>query len=319
MTRRFGIMKLLFDKAGEDGAGGGGGTGSLLNTGGGNGGGTPPAPKGDPNANNTGDKSGGNPNSSGGTGTSTWLSALPKELQEDATLKKFNDVQGLAQSYINAQKLIGADKIAIPSKHATEEDWKVVFEKLGLPAADKYEVKFADQATIDKKFVDEFKAIAHKNGILPKQAQALADWFSQSNANAENEVVKQRQANLDKEIKELRSEWGKAFDQKLQYANNALQEFADENTLTYLEKTGLANDTKLVRLLSAMGEKLYKEGKIADAGSGAPQMTPAEAHKQAMNIIGNPQHPYNVKDHPGHRAAVEEVKGLFETATAKSS
>ena len=97
MTRRFGIMKLLFDKAGEDGAGGGGGTGSLLNTGGGNGGGTPPAPKGDPNANNTGDKSGGNPNSSGGTGTSTWLSALPKELQEDATLKKFNDVQGLAQ------------------------------------------------------------------------------------------------------------------------------------------------------------------------------------------------------------------------------
>lgn len=317
MMKRFGLMRLLFDKAG-DGGSGGGGAGSLLNTGGGNGGSQTPPPEGNPNPNGSGDKSGGNAGANGGTGTPNWLSALPKELQEDASIKKFTDVQGLAQSYINAQKLLGAEKIAIPSKHATEDDWKQVFEKLGLPPADKYEVKFGDQATIDKKFVDEFKSIAHKNGILPKQAQALADWFSQSNANAETEISTARKAQVEKEIKGLKDEWGKAFDEKLRFANNALANFADDDTIKYLEKTGLANDVRLVKMLSSMGEQLFKEGKIADK-QGQSGVTPDEAKKAANAIIMNPEHPYHLKTHPGHKAAIEEVRALMEQAYSKSS
>ena len=82
---------------------------------------------------------------SGGDGAADWRHQLPKELQEDVTLRKFTSISALASSYLNAQKLIGSDKIPVPGKHATEDDWKNVFQKLGLPETpDKYEVKFKD-------------------------------------------------------------------------------------------------------------------------------------------------------------------------------
>lgn len=317
--KRLGMMKLLFSPEG-DGTGGGAGGGSLLNTDGGNGGGQAQGAKGAANAAGAGDKPGGNPDPAGASGAAAWISALPKELQEDASLKKFSDVQGLAKSYINAQKLLGADKIPVPSQHATDEDWQNVFNKLGLPeSVDKYEVKFGDQATLDKKFVDEFKALAHKSGILPKQAQKLADWFTQSNLSAEQEIVKARNEQVTKEVNELKTEWGKAFDDKIRYANNALAKFADAPTLEYLGKTGLSNDVRLVKLLSAMGEQLFKEGKIPDAQSSGSRLSPADARKAATTIIGNMDHPYHQKGHPGHKAAVEEVAELFNMASAKSS
>ena len=318
--KRFGLMKLLFDKEGDGTGGGGGGAGSLLNTGGSNGSSTTPTAQGAQGAASGVDKSGGDPNAAGAAGATNWISALPKELQEDASLKKFTDIQGLAQSYINAQKLIGADKIPVPGKHSTEEDWKNVFQKLGLPETpDKYEVKFGEQATLDKKFVDEFKTLSHKAGILPKQAQQLADWFTQSNASAEAEIIKTREAQVAKEINDLRTEWGKAFDDKIQYANNALTKFADKETMDYFAKTGLANDVRLVKLLSGMGEQLFKEGKIADSGGTSGRLSPMEARKEANKIIGDPTHPYHVKSHPGHKAAIEEVAALFNMASEKST
>ena len=39
----------------------------------------------------------------------------------------------LAKSYVNAQSMIGADKVAIPGKHATDEDWGEVYRRLGRP------------------------------------------------------------------------------------------------------------------------------------------------------------------------------------------
>lgn len=320
MMKQYGMMRILSDASTEPA--GGGGTPSLINTGGSNSG-TPASGangKTDLAPAATGDKPAAGSNAANTGGTASWLSALPKELQEDATIKKFADVQGLAQSYINAQRLIGADKIAIPSKHATEEDWKQVYSKLGLPeSVDKYDVKFAEQATLDKKFVEDYKAQALAAGILPKQAQKLADWFGQVNAKAETEILTQRKAQVDKEIAGLKSEWGTAFPDKVQHANNALQKFADAETMAYINKIGLDNDVRFVKLMSAMGEAMFKEGTIPAGGKTSTGMTPADARKAAQAIVMNQEHPYNIKTHPGHKAAVEEVSALFNSATQKSS
>lgn len=314
------MTRLLFNKE-DEGTGGGGGTNSLLNTGSNPPSNATPPPEGDKGGKGGGNEPSGNSNASGGTGTPAWISSLPKELQEDASLKKFSDIQGLAQSYINAQKLIGSDKIPVPGKHSTDEDWKNIFSKLGLPeSVDKYEVKFGETATLDKKFVDEFRNLAHKSGILPKQAQALADWFTESNKNAEQSILQARQTQVNKEIEGLKTEWGAAFQDKINYANNVLKNFADQETLDYLGKTGMANDVRLVKLLASAGEKLYKEGKIVNNGdSNNNRLTPIEAKKQAQAILGNKEHPYNIRNHPGHKAAVDEVAELFKMATVKSS
>ena len=63
----------------------------------------------------------------------SFLSSLPEELQKEPSLQNFTNVGDMAKTLVHSQKMVGADKIAIPSKHATEEDWKQVYTKLGLP------------------------------------------------------------------------------------------------------------------------------------------------------------------------------------------
>ena len=116
------LVAHLLDTAGGGDGGGGGASGSLLTPSGGGSG--APAGAGDAGAASGADS--GKPAGDAGTGdgakgggAADWRSQLPKELQEDATLKKYTSVSALAGAYLNAQKLIGADKIAIPGKHAT--------------------------------------------------------------------------------------------------------------------------------------------------------------------------------------------------------
>ena len=49
----------------------------------------------------------------GGSGND-FLSTIPEELREHPSLSPIKDVENLARSYVNAQKLIGADKIPLP-------------------------------------------------------------------------------------------------------------------------------------------------------------------------------------------------------------
>ena len=45
----------------------------------------------------------------------------------------FKTPADLAKSWVNAQKLIGKEKIPLPGEKATKEDWDVVFSRLGRP------------------------------------------------------------------------------------------------------------------------------------------------------------------------------------------
>ena len=68
-----------------------------------------------------------------------WKDALPEDVKQDPSMQAIQTVDNLAKSYVNAQKMIGADKIIVPNKYAEENEWKDVFTKLGLPESpDKY-------------------------------------------------------------------------------------------------------------------------------------------------------------------------------------
>ena len=47
---------------------------------------------------------------------------LGDEFKGNPIFANFQDVNGLAKSYMHAQRMISADKIAIPGKHATDEE-----------------------------------------------------------------------------------------------------------------------------------------------------------------------------------------------------
>jgi len=228
----------------------------------------------------------------------------------------------LAKSYISAQKLVGADKISVPSKHATDDDWAGVFKKLGLPSDLKeYDVKMADGVSIDKEFVEAFKTTAHKAGILPRQAQAIADWFSKTNLEAETRISNEFKTAQTKNLETLKTEWGDAFDSKVGKAQRVLREAGNPALIQYLDESGLGNNSNLIRLLSSIGEKFLTEGSDINTKGAANVMTPKDAQNEYNKVMADMKHPYWTKDHPGHKAAMEEVNNLFKMANpqAKSS
>ena len=51
-----------------------------------------------------------------------FLDSIPEDLRTESSFADINNVQDLARSYHNAQKMVGADKVAIPGPNADDSD-----------------------------------------------------------------------------------------------------------------------------------------------------------------------------------------------------
>lgn len=245
-----------------------------------------------------------------------WKQALPKEFQDEPSLKLVNDVPTLAKNYINAQKMIGADKIALPGKHATEDDWKQVWNKLGMPQDVKdFNIKAPEGAEFNPEFISKFKDFAHKNGVLPKQAEGLLSWYHGALKEQNEGIAGQTKVAQEQEWNGLREKWGKAFDNNVLEAQMAFKTFADDETTKFLNETGLANNPKLVALFAKIGQATREDALQApDKRQSGGVMTPDQAKEEMNKVYANTEHPYFNKQHPNHKAAVQEMEKFASMA-----
>ena len=116
--------------------------------------------------------------------------SLPEDLRNEPSLKNLTDAGSLAKSFVHAQRMIGADKVALPGKSATDEEWRGVYSKIGMPAeASGYEY----EADFDEQEHQSFRAAAHAAGLNVKQAQAMASFLdSQEKKHCKASRSKQR-------------------------------------------------------------------------------------------------------------------------------
>ena len=115
----------------------------------------------------------------------------------------------------------------------------------------------------------------------------------------------------EKAITELKTEWGPAYDQKLQQANNVVSSVFPQGFMN----TNLADGTKLgdhPAVIKAFADLAGKMGEdnIVQA-SGPTMMTPRQIDKEIASLQA-PGSAYWDKNHPNHQIAVEEVQALFE-------
>ena len=88
--------------------------------------------------------------------TVDFKSLIPDEYKEDKALANFQDMDQFVKSYLHAQKMVGLDKIPVPNKYATEDDWKEVYKRLGAPEKpDQYKYKFAKDQKVDEVVHDD--------------------------------------------------------------------------------------------------------------------------------------------------------------------
>ena len=237
---------------------------------------------------------------------------IPDNFKEDKSLNNFNNMEDLLKSYKHAQSLVGADKIPVPNKHATEEDWNEVFKRLGAPEKpEDYKYDFKDQE-MDSQQVSEFNKTAHKLGLLPKQAEGLIKYYNELNGNiAETQEEQAAQSQLATET-ELKKEFGPQFSKRLDQAKklavNSLGSDFLENT--YLKDgSRLGDNLSVIKAFSQLADKLSEDEIIK--GDGSEYMTAKDLEKE-INELTQEGSAYWSKTHPNHNKAVQEVLKLRE-------
>jgi|TARA_R100001530_G_scaffold32974_1_gene25884 hypothetical protein len=241
-----------------------------------------------------------------------WKAGLSDDLRADKSLENIKDISSLAKSYIHAQRLVGADKIPVPNKFATEKDWDAVYEKLGRPkTADEYKYNLSEDQKVDTEALKNFSSQAHKLGLLPTQAQGMVNYYNEmvgkQLADAESISTSQR----EKAMTELKTEWGQAYDQKLQKANTVVSSVFPKGimSINLEDGTKLGDHSEVIKAFAALGEKMGEDDIIKS--DGPVYMTPKQIEKQ-IGELQQTGSAYWDKNHPNHDTAVQEVQTLIQ-------
>jgi hypothetical protein len=243
----------------------------------------------------------------------TFLSTLSEDIQTEPSLQNIQDVNQLAKGFVSAQRMVGADKIAIPTKNSTPEDWQGVFTKLGLPESpDKYGVNYDLGEGMSSEPVNNFLATAHKVGMLPNQVQAILDYYTGlETSSAEKTKADIELAKVNSET-ELRKEFGLAYADKVNQANNVFKNFfaKDMAELKLEDGTPVGSHPGFIRALAELS-KNFNEDDIKAGQETTGALTPNEAATEINKVLADTSHAYHLKDHPGHAAAVKQMEDLF--------
>jgi hypothetical protein len=247
----------------------------------------------------------------------TWKEAISEEYRSNPNIEKFTEIDALAKSYINAVSMIGADKISLPGKSATDEQWNEVYNKLGRPeSADKYTLEFkTDVASIDENTIKGFAQNAYKLGLNNKQAQGILEFYKSKLESSAKEMNVNMEYAQEQAANSLRAEWGKSYDENLRKASSIAQTYLEPELLDTQLRDGsrLGDNPKIIKAFANIANLLSEDKIIGTEADNVLQGR--EIEKEIEELTSDRQGAYWNKTHPNHNKVVNQVLALREMLT----
>ena len=244
----------------------------------------------------------------------TWKEAISQEYRSNPNIEKFTELDALAKSYINAVSMIGTDKIPLPGKSATDEQWNEVYNKLGRPeSADKYTLEFkTDVAPVDENVIKGFAQNAHKLGLNNKQAQGILEFYKSTLEGSAKEMSVNMESAQAEAANTLRSEWGKSYDENLRKASSVAQTYLEPELLDTQLRDGsrLGDNPKIIKAFANIANLLSEDKIIGTEADNILQGR--EIEKEIEDLTSDRQGAYWNKMHPNHTKVVNQVLALRE-------
>ena len=239
-------------------------------------------------------------------------SLIPEEYKEEKSLQNFNKMDDFVKSYLHSQKMVGLDKIPVPNKHATDEDWKEVYKKLGSPdTAEAYKYSLPEGHSVPEDTLKSFSEEAVKLGLLPNQADGIMKYYNEViNQGVNEQNIKSEEARAASEV-DLRKEFGSTYDNKITGAKNLATATLGAdflNTTMLADGSKLGDNTQIVKAFANLSEKLSEDDIVK--GDTPDFMTTNDITKQ-IGALQQKGSAYWDKKHPAHSVAVEEVAALI--------
>jgi hypothetical protein len=227
-----------------------------------------------------------------------------------STIKSVDDV---VKGFYHAQKMVGADKIVVPNKNSSSDEWRNYYIKAGLPTSiDEYKPTLPASISEDA-FSSELINKAYELNVKPDQLQEIVALMESRNDKLVEDYNKYEQEAIIETGKELRKEWGNGYDLQIARAGKVIKHFAGDESYEAIANSPLANDAAFLRLMAGIGEKLFKEDQFRDIPTvGSLTMTRSDAQAKINEIMGDMKSPYYNSDHAQHKDFVNKVLKYHE-------
>lgn len=248
-----------------------------------------------------------------------WTAHIPQEYAaekfwEPLKGKGFGDV---LKTYAEAQKFIGGS-IRLPGEKDAPQDREKklndVYAKLGRPESpDKYDLKLPEVGGVkwDDNAVGMFKQTAHKLGLNSTQLNGLLTMYGEHLKTGLPNIEELNQ----KGAQALQEHWGVNAKRNAVMAENGFKQLAlaelgaegSERLLDAINASGFGSNPDFVRvvarIVSETGEDKYVDG--VDN-----HRTDEQTDDEIRALMGSKE--YMDDRLPGHQAAVDKVRRLFE-------
>jgi len=232
--------------------------------------------------------------------------------------KGWSNPDDVLQSYVNLEKAVGADKVALPAADSNIFEWDG-WQALGVPdQADAYALAAPEgMGDYDQTLSDDMRQIFHDARLTPQQAQFIHDKYVERYAHQADMSTADNQVQIQAWDREIRQEYGSAYEERIAAARNAVREFGGDNLATLMDETGLGNNPEMIRAFVRIGMQLGQGGQFKEGTQGGFGITPADAQEQIAAIRANPA--LTDSSHPEYKVLNDKLTRLYELAYPPSS
>jgi hypothetical protein len=247
----------------------------------------------------------------------TWKEAISEEFRNDPNIEKFTEIDALAKSYINATQMIGKDKVAVPNKNSTEDQWNEVYDKLGRPeSADKYSLNAKSEVVpIDETAIKQFAENAHQLGLNNKQAQGILEFYKNNMEGMAKQAKVDTETAQAQSTQQLRQEWGREFDTNIKKAGALAKANMNPEILDMQLKDGmrLGDHPEIIKGFAKIAGMMSEDKIVSTESENVSSNTDVET--EISDIMNNKDGPYWNRSHPDHDKVVQQVYTLREMIT----
>ena len=207
------------------------------------------------------------------TPVETFLSQFP-EYKDNKTITRYKSVGDLLKGLTELDSKIGT-MVSLPGENASEEEktaaFDKIFQKLGKPvSSDSYDLSenVPEGLEFNADLQKTFKEFAHKNNFTTEQAKAAQEfWNNQMGTTMEQHQRNQLiagETNAETQVTELKTNWGSEYKTRTQIALNTAKQLLSQDTLIYLDETGLGNNAKFIQDFYNISKKFSGDGPPKD-------------------------------------------------------
>ena len=244
------------------------------------------------------------------------------DLRSDPLIKGFDSPEALASEHRNLQSLIGRKGVIRPAEDAPDSHWEKFHNDMGrptTPGAYKLEGFTRPEGVgwdvdgLEKPMIEEMHRLgmsdAQVSGVLQKYGGITTDVASRGTTDID--------AAAEAAVTGLKSEWGSAFDGKVDHATRAANKFVDGGvkaleSIKLQDGQSVADHPLIIKLLAKFGEISHEAGLIGEGSNTVQTSTPKEASAKYTQFTHDNQEAILDAMHPMHKSVIAERMRLRE-------